>query len=110
MSPAYEEPAAIRFAVRIALGIALRAAAQECRQRIDVGDGRSLWRRLPFEACFGRCVPRPLAAPRACCGAPRLGCGAGCPRAGPRGWRDAHREGSRDDLEGSRVNFSMSRR
>src|ERR1700704_1404422 len=45
-----------------------------------------LWRRLPFEACFGRCVPRPWLPPRACCGAPRASAAARDARgAGPPG-------------------------
>src|SRR3981189_3716649 len=46
-----------------------------CGRRRNAGSGAAsvtagpLWRRLPFEACFGRCVPLPWLPPRACCGA-----------------------------------------
>src|SRR5260370_9247221 len=89
-----------------------------CGRRRNAGSGSAsvtagpLWRRFPFAACVARCVPLPCLPPRACCGAPRLGCGAGCSgsRAGG-GWEGMRiAEGAATTWAGSRGNFSMSRR
>src|SRR5207248_9535638 len=69
------------------------------------------WRRLPFEACFGRGFGRACRPGRAWFGAVRRG-GAEYSGARPDAVWDARRiaEGAAVTVRGSRVSFSMSRR